>query len=87
MFEVTTQSNPTYEPYYGTTLQISWQAEAGTVNDGTLILNDNNSADLTADGNNYHLTNVGQVTTLIGINTIWTDTNGTNTAEYWIKNT
>lgn len=30
----------------------------------------------------YHLDNVGQLVTFLGTNTIWTDTNGTNTATY-----
>lgn len=70
-----------------TVLPISWQSEVGIVYDGTLTLNDDSSADLVINGNNYHFANVGHITTLVGENTIWTDTNGTNTAEYWIKNT
>lgn len=87
MFELTTQSNPTYEPYHGQTIPISWQSEAGTIVNGTVTLNDDGSADVVNSdtGNNYHLANVGNLTTFLGTNTIWTDTNGTNTAEYWKK--
>ena len=34
----------------------------------------------------YHFDNIGQLYTYLGTNTIWTDTNSTNTVEYWIKN-
>lgn len=35
----------------------------------------------------YHIPNVGSLTTYLGTNNIWSDTNGINTAQYWIQNT
>lgn len=71
-----------YERYNGNNFEIDWQSDIGLVSSGELTLNDDGGADLDADGNNYHFTNVGKIITLNGINVIWTDTNGTNTATY-----
>lgn len=76
-----------YAKYSGSNLAVDWQSEFGLISNGTLELTEDGNANITTGGSNYHLDNVGRITTFDGTNTIWTDTNGTNTAEYWIKNT
>lgn len=42
-------TDATYLPFFGTTIPINWQSEAGTVYGGTLTLNEDGSADLVSE--------------------------------------
>lgn len=72
------------EPYTGTTIPVSWQTEAGTVYGGTL---DALTGVLTVTSPESKTVQLDPVTlsTLIGDNVIWTDTNGDNTIIYLSK--
>ena len=73
-----------YEPFSGTIIPVSWQTEAGAVNEGEL---DALTGVLTVTSPESKTVQLDPVTlsTLVGENVIWTDTNGDNTITYLKK--
>ena len=65
-------------------LPINWQDAAGTILNGSVTLNEDESADVVNSdtGNSYHLTNVGSLNTYFGENNVWIDTGSISECDY-----
>lgn len=77
-------NNATSYEEKGISKQVNWQTEAGTINNGTVTLNENGSVDVVDSDNEeaYYLPNIGNVITRFGVNAVWIDTGAITECKY-----
>ena len=65
-------------------LVIDWENIAGAITDGNFTLNSNGNAEIINNdtGNIYNVSEVGNINTLLGNNSIWTDTGVITSCDY-----
>lgn len=70
-----------YEPYNGTIIPVSWETEAGAVENGTFNAITGVLKATLPESKTVQLSPIS-ISTLAGANVLWTDTNGVNTIKY-----
>lgn len=78
------KTSSAYIEHHGYTLPINWQDTAGAILNGTVTLNEDESADIvnSDSGNSYHLENIGSLSTYLGTNNIWIDCGSISECDY-----
>lgn len=64
------ETGTSYEPYVGTTYNVSWETEAGAITSGEVTVNKDGSTQLVTGGSTYNLTGINPITAYVGKNNI-----------------